>query len=146
MELRGKLLALLTLLMVCSCGSLDALLDVVEVDPMGWNSQVDLSFEVDDNFERSECSELQIMLRYDNNISADSIELWVSTTAPDGVSWSESFTLATPTSNQSINILDIPYRTNISWSQQGIYHFSLLPQRSYRGVSAVGVNVIKVEN
>ncbi len=127
------------LLLVVGCSSHRQVSQVADVSPKEWYSPVGVSFEVGDLLGRCD---MQIMLRYGEMISADSVELLVTTIAPDGVAWSEPFMIYTPATKQVITIVDSDYRHNISWRQEGKYRVSFQPQHNYQGVTAVGVNLI----
>ncbi|MFI3281087.1 MAG: hypothetical protein R3Y44_03825 [Rikenellaceae bacterium] len=133
---------LLAALLAVGCSTHVDLAELTEVDPAGWFSPAEIRFEVADTVSRAQ---MQLIVRYDNIISADSVELLVSTTTPDGVMWCEPFTVYTPHGDHSILLIESLYRDKIRWSQMGTYTISLHPQQLYRGVSAVGVNIIYKE-
>lgn len=128
------------MLLMVGCGSPSQLATFIDTDPEAWCTPAELRFEVDDTLN---IYNMELLTRYTNSISVDSLQLLISITAPDGVMWSEPFTLYTPNKNNSMEISQGSYRENIRWSQLGEYRLSLTPQRVYRGVSSVGVEVIK---
>ncbi len=139
MSLSRKILPIVMLLMV-GCGSPSQLATFIDTDPEAWYSPVELRFEVDDTLN---IYNMELLARYTNSISADSLQLLISVTAPDGVMWSEPFTLHTLNKNNSIEMAQSSYRENIRWSQRGEYRISLTPQQIYKGVNNVGVEIIK---
>ncbi len=122
-----------------SCGSPRDLSEFVKVDHEGWFAPVDFKVEVGDTIKRVD---MQFILRYRNSIPTDSVELMVTTTAPDGVKWSERFTMPTPTGVEQMVISERIYRKDIRWSQMGEYRVSLLPQAIYEGITDVGIKMI----
>lgn len=130
------------MLLVVSCGSPNQVAKVAEVDPSGWFSPSELLFEVTDTTSRVD---LSIILRYNNEISADSIELMVSTITPSRVIWSEPFTLYTPLADKAISVVESLYRKEVKWSEEGEYKILLHPQHIYKGISAAGVEIIQQE-
>ncbi len=111
-----------------------------DVDQSGWHQPTEINFEVDD---MSNAVELQLALRYNSTISADSVELLVATKAPDGVMWSEPFTIYTPTDTSAFYVVESSFRRNVEWQQEGNYQILLHPRHNYQGITAVGVNIIK---
>ncbi len=143
MRLFRQAILIVALLQLFGCGGESKrLAEVVEVDRAGWSTPAELRLEVDDTLSRFD---LRVLLRYDSYISADSVELIIHTQAPDGVMWSEHFTLVAPPSEGAVAFFEAPYRKNIRWRQMGDYKISLHPQHLYRGVSAVGINLIERE-
>ncbi len=134
-------LALLASALMLSCTTLPQLAEVVEVDPAGWFSPSEIRFTVDEAQEYK--VDMSILLRYDSTIWADSVELMVTTIAPDSVMWSERFTLRAPHNKQAISLVESPYRRNIEWGQSGEYRVVIQPQHVYRGICAVGINIIE---
>ncbi|MFI3332960.1 MAG: hypothetical protein SNI51_03055 [Rikenellaceae bacterium] len=138
MRLRALLL-FAALSILCGCGdTTKSLAEITEVKPSGWYTPAEITFEVSDT---TSLFDMQILLRYDSYISADSVELMVSTTAPDGVMWSDEFTIGVPAGEHSLQIIEKSYRKSIMWGQAGEYRVSLHPMHLYRGISAVGVNI-----
>ncbi len=138
MLLSRNILPLLMLLCV-GCNHYGEIVHASDVDPTGWFTPSRVRFEVVDTSSRVDMS---IMVRYDNILAPDSIELLVSTIAPDSVMWSEHFTLYTPKdADHSIYVLDTPYRRDIKWGQAGEYNMIFHPQQLYMGVSAIGVDI-----
>ncbi len=130
---------LLILFLTASCGTSNQLPEVVETPIKGWYSPVNVSFNVADTVS---IAQMNLLVRYSNEILADSVELMVTTTAPDGVSWSEPFVLYTPHSREVIKVTECNYRRNVRWSQLGEYTVTFHPQHTYHGIGAIGVNII----
>ncbi len=139
-----KLLSAIILLLAVacftvSCGAPGELAKVVEVSPDGWFTPIEIPYEVDDTVNMAK---MQLVLRYGNRFKHDSINLVVSTTAPDGVVWNEPLTLYTTPTDKLHEVVECDYRRNIRWSQSGEYRVTLHPQHIYKGISAAGVKVI----
>lgn len=130
----------LILLFVVSCGSSGQLPVVEDVDPAGWFAPTPISFDVN-SLDRS--VQMRVLLRTDSTFDADSVQLMISTTTPDGVMWNEPFTISTPHVKGSMGVAESLYRDNIRWSQTGAYRVILQPQHTYQGITAVGVSVVE---
>ncbi|MFR9607746.1 MAG: hypothetical protein SNG34_04575 [Rikenellaceae bacterium] len=138
MSLSRSIIPLLLLLLM-GCNKDNILSKVVEVDPEGWLSPAVLHFEVDQSWSGFD---MELIMRCVQLTGVDSVELMVSTTTPDGVLWNEPFTLYPISDGQDVEIVEIPYRTSIEWSQEGRYTLSIQPLEAYKGITAVGANII----
>ncbi|MFI3286105.1 MAG: hypothetical protein R3Y08_05565 [Rikenellaceae bacterium] len=136
---------LVALLMLLGCGMYgesNMVAEFTEVESSGWNTPSTVCFEVTDTLSRFDMS---LLLRYDSYVSSNAIELFVSTTAPNGVMWSEQITFNIAATKRSIAVAEVPLRNNIRWNQVGEYKVELLPQHLYKGVLAAGVNLAQRE-
>ncbi|MFI3316525.1 MAG: hypothetical protein SNF93_02960 [Rikenellaceae bacterium] len=133
---------ILPLILLCavSCGSSGQLPVVKDVDPAGWFAPTPISFDVN-SLDRS--VQMRVLLRTDSTFDADSVQLMISTVAPNGVMWSEHFTINMPQGSGSMGVAESLYRDNIRWSQTGEYRVILQPQHTYQGITAVGVSIIE---
>ncbi len=138
MSLSRGIIPLLLLLLV-GCNKDNILSKVVEVDPEGWITPAVLRFEVDPSWSRFD---MELIMRCVQLTEVDSVELMVSTTAPDGVFWSEPFTLYPSPNGQNVEIVERAYRTDVEWSQEGRYTLSIQPLGTYKGITAIGANII----
>ncbi len=142
MGLCRNIIVPLALLLFVACNSSGEHGRIVDVDPSGWYAPTEITFEVAENSPRVD---MKILLRYDNAVTADSVELLVSTIAPDGVKWTEPLVIYTPRTNRSIYTTESPYRLNVEWQQSGTYQVLLHPQHLYRGVTAAGVTFSQID-
>ncbi len=132
----------LLLLFVVGCSAVEYHSKVVDTDPEEWTFPANLSLAVSDTVQQHD---LQLIMRYSNLLKVDSVELLVTTTAPDGVYWSDRLTLYPRRNGRSFNTLQSTYRRNVRWSQIGEYNIVFQPQRTYRGVTAIGLDIIPLD-
>ncbi|MFR9503094.1 MAG: hypothetical protein SNH73_01410 [Rikenellaceae bacterium] len=135
----NRSILLFLLLLFFGCNTEGQFSKVVDVDITGWSTPTEVRFTVEAAPQRAE---LQLLFRCSELLSPDTIELFITTKAPDGVLWSEPFTICKVAAGASINIAEVPYRRNIEWSQQGEYSITLQPLRLYEGITSVGINMI----
>ncbi len=141
MSLRHSIVVAMIALL-SSCGTPRELTEFVDVSPAGWYAPTSFRVEVEDTLAMVD---LQFVLRYSDAIATDSVGLLVSTTAPDGVMWSERFTMPTPKGDSPMVVTQKIYRERVRWSQVGEYKISLLPQHLYRDISAVGLTTLEAQ-
>ncbi len=123
--------------LISSCNTSDVSSTMVDVDSQGWTSPAEVTLTVDDTLSMFD---LGIALRYEPKVVRDSLELLVTTVAPDGVRWSESVTIYPESSQATIENYDAPYLNGVKWSMLGDYKIQFAPKYICKGVHAVGVN------
>ncbi|MFR9523828.1 MAG: hypothetical protein SNH94_04565 [Rikenellaceae bacterium] len=133
------ILALGVVLLLPACAQRNSTAEVAEVNPVDWFTPARVELPVTDTVSYAQ---IYIVLRYTNIISTDSVEVVVTTTAPDGVTWNEPHAIHTPQGNHSIHMVESLYRSQVKWGQVGNYTVTFHPKQPYKGVSAVGVNVL----
>ncbi len=113
----------------------------VDVDARAWQSTVHLEVS---NSDTITLRDINLFMRCEQGMVADSIELNVMTVAPDGSSYSEDFTIHMPQSSDrksNVRFIEQCYRQRVRLVQRGAYSIYLRPYAVYKGVESWGVSV-----
>ena len=136
MMMRCSVLILIAWL-INSCNTSNVNSTMVDVHSQGWYSPAEVTLNVDDTLSMFD---LGLALRYEPKVLGDSLELLVTTIAPDGERWSEWVVLYPRDRASTIANYDAPYRKAVRWSAVGDYRIQIAPKYICNGVHAVGVN------
>ncbi len=123
--------------LVVGCNTSNSHSVMVDVDSSAWYKPAEVALEV---YDTTSVVSLDVALRYSSSLESDSLELHITTIAPDSVRWSEYFTVALPQCDGQIINYDAPYRNAVKWQMEGEYKFCITPKRVYKGVMAIGIN------
>ncbi len=143
MSLKRKIVSLAMILLTVGCGISTQRAMFTDVDSDGWCSPAMLRFTVSREDTLAACS-MQLYARYGERMQSRSLEMMITVTAPDGVQWSEPFTMQIPAASKSHDLASAIYRHDVRWSQCGEYSVSFTPQHIYRGVMAIGVELVDI--
>lgn len=136
------------LTLVVSVGCIASHQSVVEDVDVEWWGETK-SFEMS-NVDTTTYRDIDIFVRYyPSEIAVDSICLQVDTTSPDSLYIRERVVMHLPTlhtSQSSSHIIARPYRRQVVWSKVGDYSVDITPVVSYKGVEAVGIDIVIVKS
>ncbi len=119
---------------------------MVNTDVKSWQSAAILTIE---NRDTVQLRDLSLFMRCDPLfIKSDSMSVNVSIKTPSEMVFVENMTISiTPNRNKKryqyrsvrAQIIEIPYRRNVLWSEVGEYQIAIYPTSVVTGVEAVGV-------
>lgn len=114
-----------------------------DVTPGGWDEPAEIRIE---NADTTTLRDADLFLRYDERFTEDTLTVRIATVAPDSLRFEEVFLLAIPRSDGPAALTReslIPYRRHVRLTKTGEYRVIVTPQRSIRGVEAVGIRLSK---
>lgn len=127
-----------------SCWS-DHRVALANVDPTGWGPGKAVS-AVFENADTVSFYDMRLLVRCCENISADSIPLFLETVSPDSLVFAERLCIpatgAYKVLRRGFSEIEIPYRGNVLLGRKGSYNFiftMLSDAAPIEGVTAVGV-------
>ncbi len=139
-----KIASLAIALLVMGCGAPSRLATFVDLGSDEWCSPSEVHFTIEPG-DTVELFSLQLHARYGKSGSSDKLEMMLCVTAPDGVQWSEPYTMALPAARKPQQLSSAIYRKGIKWGQCGEYTITFSPLHIYRGVSSIGVELINTK-
>ncbi len=135
-----KIASFVIVLLTVGCGAPSQLATFVDLTSDEWCSPSEVRFTVEPCDTTELCSVL-LHARYGKDVSCDRLEMMLSITAPDGVQWSEPYTLSLPAPSKPQQVASAIYRERVKWGQSGEYTITFTPLHIYRGVSSIGVEL-----
>lgn len=118
---------------------------VADVDPTGWEDAVTLRFA---NADTLSLCDLRLVVRYDGAFEATSVDLELTTLAPDSLQCTEPFALhVVPRSAPAPLLRDtaVLYRRGVVLKRCGDYTLTIRPLEPVRGIEAIGLDIVESE-
>ena len=116
---------------------------VTDIPARKWSEAIEIRME---NADTLTLRDAALFLRCNDRFTEDTLTVRIATLSPDSLRFEESFLLAITRKNTPAALMHeylIPYRRRIRLSRTGEYRLVVTPERSVRGVEAVGIRLSK---
>ena len=125
---------------LCSCLAPQNV-EMVGVDMESWRSADSLVYE---NSDTLSLRNLNIAIRYNDNLKRSVLPLKIGVTTPDARHYADTVALQLYHPSTALAVAtteSLPYRSSVLLNQKGCYTFSFEPLEEVRGVEAIGIEI-----
>lgn len=112
---------------------------MVDVPVRGWHHSVEVKVNPPDT---ETLYDLDLLVRYNHNFTADTLTLWFRTQSPDTLIYTERCRFELPMSNRPAAIrpvVELPWRCGVRFSGAEPYKIRITPLQPVHGIEAVGL-------
>lgn len=133
--------AVLASMVLTQCRIAENTVVMEDVNISGWESSTVVKYQ---NRDTSSLRNMSLALHVNRLYYQEQIEVEICTMSPDSLRFTERVVLPAqaqwPSATAPTVDLEIPYRRDVHLRCEGEYVVSITPERSIRGVEAVGIN------